>query len=436
MRPSSSNSWLLLTVKIVLVVAIFIAQINWGDFLQGEAASIFFLLTVFSINLLLIASCCEVFRAQNSFAKVRLHPAFIFSLLLLFTALPMAFTPPVSSWDGLSFWFRDAARAADSGSSFVSFLAANDQPNTLILYYATVARSASGWANYFIAWDLFVLWVGSVSVAVRYSKASAHAQVFTALWLLLLSPPLVLNHVFLIGYAEMWIGALIAVCPFLLDRLLQSRSSLLDKVLLCFIAFCFVAIKDSGFLYLAIVCASAFLVYCHARSKIAVLIFVTCISCLLAVTEISVGLSPESAQPDYIFKLGGHSVGLNYPATGIRLSNVNSIVHAFFMNQTFSLTAMLVFCFALVVGTSKEAWTGRQKISICILACGFVTICLLPLKINYFYVHGAPWGDTSFSRMFLPLLPLFGTLLAIYIGQVSSQSKWWERTSLGGDVTT
>lgn len=436
MRPSFSNSWLLLTVKIALVVAIFIAQLNWGDSLQGEAASLFFLLTVFSINLLLIASCCEVFRAENLFATMRLHPAFIFALLLLFTALPMAFTPPVSSWDGLSFWFRDAARAADSGSSNISFLAANDQPNTLIIYYATVTRSASGWANYFIAWDLFVLWVGSVLVAVRYSRASAHAQVFAALWLLLLPQPLVLNHVFLIGYAEMWVGALIAVCPFLLDRLLQSRSSFLDKALLCFIALCFVAIKDSGFLYLAIVCASAFLVYCRARSKIAVLIFVTCISCFLALTEISVGSPPESVQPHYTFKLGGHLVSLNYPATGIRFSNVDAIVHAFFMNQTFSLTAMLVVCFGFVAGTSNEAWTGRQKISIYILACGFATICLLPLKINYFYAHGAPGGDTSFSRMFLPLLPLFGTLLAMYIGQASLRSKWRERTSIEGHVET
>lgn len=417
-----------------MVLAIFLAQLTWGNLLQGDLASLFCVLIVSIINFLLLASCCAVFRAEDLFTAMTHHPALIFALLLLSTALLMAFTPPAFSWDGLSFWFRDAARVSNSVSN-ISFFAANDQPNTLIVYYSIVARGASGWANYFIAWDLFVLWVGSVSVAVSYSNAGARARAFTLLWFLLLPHPLLLNHVFLVGYAEMWIGALITVSPFLCDRLLLSSTSFLDKLLLGFVGFCFFAIKDSGFLYLAVVCAAAFLVFCQVRSKMFVSIIISCMLCLLAFSEISVDPLFGIAQPDFIVKLGGHSVGLDLFASGLNFNNFDSIVHAFLKNQSFSLTAILMFCFALIAKRSREAWTVRLKISISILFIGFAMICLLPLKIEYFYVYGAPATDTSFSRMFLPLLPLTGTLLAVSIDQISSRSEWRERTSLSGDLT-
>jgi hypothetical protein len=406
-----SQLGVLLQLKVVLLLILIAKGIAFGVDLDG-IYEISYLALQSSVSILMLCILLQTmfsFVRQGSFFNLTLSAVAVAVALHATTQLVMQ---PAWGWDALTFWLRDASRLAESGASNISLLANNAQPNTLIVHWAVMSAGEQWVGPPILALEQVLLVAAILKLIVQKAELSSSLRLVSVL---IAITPLLENHSMVIGYAEIWMAACIALSIHPLCELADVRKKLPISVIIPLLVQigALALMKDSGAFYGAILAVTAILLCFPWRIRLIVIVagLVASVTIALFIT-VSIGESIDSYFVS-LERIGGHGIwlGWQYALDSDVLTRVLPLAHALLINSSF-LSSFLIFVFACSVSLWKRDCSVLFLSASTFIFVFSVATVMLYFKVDYFFEHGSVANDTSFSRLFVPIIPLFIAVVA------------------------
>ena len=338
--------------------------------------------TVIALLAMLLVSFCLFKQIRNIDRHPKFHQLLPFFILIIVSILGYQLvTSPISSWDALGTWTREALLY--KSQQFIHPFSNYSQPQTIAFF---LSATSSGVFKVLLLLPL----VGLMCCAFVICSGSYLAP---AAFCFLACTPLIENHVLLYGYPEIWVAYQSTLSLLLLTLAKRGQGPGALILAACGLG-CLILTRDTGLLDAALVLSVASL-YAAAKklttrtSKSTFLIIVS-IAFYLLVNHPSTGLKVQAF---------GHSLGLdlNSPAMVPEI-----FAHALFYNSSYSIVFL---CWIGAFSLAIYRWVlFNEELSVWILAtCVYLVFHMLVIIwFEYFLSHSMVGGDTWLSRKLIP----------------------------------
>ncbi len=300
-------------------------------------------------------------------------------------------------------WITSAAGADYTGPAW-------SYPAALAWVQIWFASAAGGWIEPLVNLPWFALWVGLLlahygqwrALGLSTLRAAAFAYVLASL-------PLLMVHVALAGYADLWIATLFGFAVLGWMRwLLQGDAGQLALAAACVVVMPWLKLEGAVWMLLSIVVAVACAMPRRARY------FVGGSLAILAVIVASVGHIQLPLYGLGWVSIGWHSIEVPVIGTLAIAFHVNALGGAFasmFLQPNWHLLWWLV---PLVVIWRRREFRASRALR-CLAA--LLAICFAFLAFLFLFTDAAQWAEsyTAINRLVLHLVPAVITLLALLL---------------------
>ena len=355
-------------------------------------------------------------RELNS--DVRFPPIFLAVLLigLVIAVSCCILWLPAIGYDVLDHWAPKAQQLimqlrADSAGELLNN---HRHPNTLKLVLAWTAWTAEATeTNTFLLlpWALITLSLQLVlfSFAVLVSR-SVSLGLFVALGAI--TTPLMENHIFLAGYAELPIALFLSSsCAFIAVGMLKDR--LEYQIFGVILAMAILFLKGSGVLFALLPVISLLLTYSREGSHNHRILLVCLTVGSLSILAFSVVFEVNGN----LWGFDGHRLRVFGWRTGLTdvsiLEISRNLVHAYFINSSFSV---LPLAFAVLFVLMPRRYGRSEFFLMVAISLGLIFLATTQLT-SYGLRHARVGFDTGNSRFSMPVLTMFW-LLAPFMAKV------------------
>ena len=415
----------------VLFAALMAVTDRLGYSVFSDTSYCIIILSSASAALLCIVSLTH--SALHSLSQEKLRPVWAHLALnfLIFSVIVSQFTTTsltfASGWDVIDFWGPIAAEIVghqDHTNDFFKIESPRSLRHPATISYLLAWSSGStaafsiptaGWPWFFMSVSCGLIAYGS-SLSVGNTRLIAKLLFFCAITI-----PLVSNHVFGAGYAELFLATgLLAGSALIALYLGQGSVAALFAGLSSCISL--LAIKNTGFAYGILPLTALAFVYFRTH----ITFFLYSALAALAVSILSLMLQAHYdavfvvADLAYNFDEGylavaGKKLYFTVPTLGSLLNLLNA---SLFYNTSFNLTVTaLVFC--LILGDRRRIMDDPPSMFLWLVLFGGGCMAAFTLFTDYGFAHAVPENDTGHSRLLLPIIMCAQLALATTATQVT-----------------
>lgn len=397
-----------LTILTIMAVQIFLMTSSFGRLVDVEVIASSALAILF---LYMNANLMSVAREQQVASTLEKTLAWGLVLLVFCVQLGVLgemFLAPAQSWDGLSFWYDDAARvfeASEAGRPTDLMEGRHGSIASTLLAAGIVGRAETPYTAAHINW--FLAYIGVASFIAWAAKDACWPPLPRLILVnMTLSLPLFQNHAIQFGYTELFVTlAVVSACAFTLNGLNKGNSATI--VLGVVLSLLPVILRNTGFTY-----SFVLLVALTAANFSYKKVFT--VAGVLGATAIfylygSGAQLPIAGNVLGAYDIESHSFFIAGYKVYLRATTPSEIFqvwyHKIFLNQSFSISIVAVLVTAWAVLKSHGLWRlGSVYILTCLaLGMGMITLSLF---IDYGYRFAAPNHDTGSSRFTMPYMCL------------------------------
>lgn len=334
----------------------------------------------------------------------------------------IALNTPLQGWDVTTFWGAVGAQIVEHSQnpSSQSFIFNHRHPLTiphLIAWLGWLTSSTGTFIGPSIIWLFWGLSVMAIvgSFALENIK---NKWLAATLFLTIITTPLLENHIIGWGYSELPLTLIIiASCAVLADR--DTNYPLKEIAVALFLGAMTITLRNTGpyyFLLLAVVALISSLIECwrsHAdqnlnenKRQLLNNTKVTLASVPLLIASIFFITYFPTFMSDTV-SIGGRKILFVAP----NLDDIAAIyAQAFFSSSTFGLNLLIaLICLSL-------AWNNHRQFTPSMIVFSYTALFIHSLQLASLFtdhglVHALPGRDTGFSRFYLPIAVVQGTLM-------------------------
>lgn len=333
----------------------------------------------------------------------------------LASASYLAIQSPMFGWDVLDHWgpvaidFYNATQHPNLDDWRVTYSVHPSTVSILLGLFSSVQlgalQSAATSVPWLMAYGLIIFAAGvhayrvgqNINLAFIISMAAA-------------AMPLLIQHVAIFGYAEIFLSALLASGAVALTSL-ESTSG---RFVICvFIGLLTCTLKNTGFIYGVIFCASAVLAYTIPRNR------QKPVAMFLAVVAFGILTIMAGTDQSHVYFIGGREFDLRLSW----IKNVpENIMYSAFINISFGIVP------AIGAGIALSSWNlikkeDRAFVFILLLFLGLFSFSVVSQLTSWGAAYATPGSDTGNSRFSLPMMVILH-LSVPYLYSLAIKDAW------------
>jgi len=328
----------------------------------------------------------------------------VFLLAAMIPLLSATIVYPVFGWDALSYWMPVTIEGslAEGGSIQVTERIRTAHPALLpALISLSLDQGSSGDSNSIST--LYAL--GALTAVITlygFSRVLGFSSLGSLIWcLLLLSVPLYVNHILIVGYSEAWVCLFIFQSTVVIFIYGQRKSKRLIFSAIClFVAVIF--LRNTGIINLVAFMAALqiALFSCRKRLLFPLGVLVVLVFCAgLGGGALSFGGVKFGFVADPLRLI---IAGYSLPVAAPEIDTFLSITHqSLFLNISFSTAVLaIITCLIIMLRATNKSITFSYALLAAVPVCQ-ICVAFLSLFTAYGVSHALPSNDTGFSRQLL-----------------------------------